>query len=52
MILNNKLKKVCVVVNSRANYARVKSLLLSINKSKRLKLILVGVVITQTEKKM
>ncbi len=41
MILNNKLKKVCVVVNSRANYARVKSLLLSINKSKRLKLILV-----------
>jgi UDP-hydrolysing UDP-N-acetyl-D-glucosamine 2-epimerase len=41
VILNNKTKKICVVVNSRANYARIKSLLIEINKSKKLKLILV-----------
>ena len=41
MTLNNKIKKICVVVNSRANYARVKSLLVEINKNKKLKLILV-----------
>ncbi len=41
MTLNNKIKKICVVVNSRANYARVKSLLIEINKNKKLKLILV-----------
>lgn len=41
MILNNKTKKICVVVNSRANYARIKSLLSEINKNKKLKLILV-----------
>ena len=41
MILNNRIKKICVVVNSRANYARVKSLLTEINKNKKLKLILV-----------
>ncbi len=41
MILNNKIKKICVVINSRANYARIKSLLVEINKSKKLKLILV-----------
>ena len=41
MILNKKIKKICVVVNSRANYARIKSLLIEINKSKKLKLILV-----------
>lgn len=39
--MNNKIKKICVVVNSRANYARVKSLLTEINKNKKLKLILV-----------
>jgi UDP-hydrolysing UDP-N-acetyl-D-glucosamine 2-epimerase len=41
VILNNKTKKICVVVNSRANYARVKSLLTEIIKNKKLKLILV-----------
>jgi len=41
VILNNRIKKICVVVNSRANYARVKSLLTEINKNKKLKLILV-----------
>tara|TARA_B100001057_G_C22850999_1_gene950956 strand:- start:993 stop:2165 length:1173 start_codon:yes stop_codon:yes gene_type:complete len=41
VILNNKIKKICVVVNSRANYARIKSLLVEISKSKKLKLILV-----------
>ena len=41
MILNNRIKKICVVVNSRSNYARVKSLLTEINKNKKLKLILV-----------
>ena len=41
MILNKKIKKICVVVNSRANYARVKSLLLAIKKSRNLQLILV-----------
>ena len=39
--MNNRIKKICVVVNSRANYARVKSLLTEINKNKKLKLILV-----------
>ena len=39
--MNNKIKKICVVINSRANYARIKSLLVEINKSKKLKLILV-----------
>ena len=41
MILNKKIKKICVVVNSRANYARVKSLLVAIKKNKNLQLILV-----------
>ena len=41
MILNNKIKRICVVVNSRDNYARVKSLLTEIIKNKKLKLILV-----------
>ncbi len=41
MILNNKNKKICVVINSRANYARVKSLLIEIKKSKKLELILI-----------
>ncbi len=41
MILNNITKKICVVINSRANYARVKSLLTEIIKNKKLKLILV-----------
>ena len=37
----NKVRKICVVVNSRANYARIKSLLEEINKNKKFKLILV-----------
>ena len=41
MTLNKKIKKICIVVNSRANYARIKSVLIGINKSKYLKLILV-----------
>ena len=41
MTLNKKTKKICIVVNSRANYARVKSLLTAINKNKKLELILV-----------
>jgi len=41
VILNNITKKICVVINSRANYARVKSLLTEIIKNKKLKLILV-----------
>ena len=39
--MNKKTKKICIVVNSRANYARVKSLLTAINKNKKLELILV-----------
>ena len=39
--MSNRNKKICVVVNSRANYARIKSLLVEINKSKKFKLILV-----------
>tara|TARA_B100000795_G_scaffold269248_1_gene258074 strand:+ start:639 stop:1808 length:1170 start_codon:yes stop_codon:yes gene_type:complete len=39
--LNKKIKKICVVVNSRANYGRIKSLLTHINSNKKLKLILV-----------
>ena len=35
------MKKICVVVNSRANYARIKSVLEHIKKSKKLKLQLV-----------
>ncbi len=35
------MKKVCVVVNSRANYGRIKSFLRATNKSKKLKLDLV-----------
>ena len=34
-------KKICVVVNSRANYARIKTLLHKINKSKNLTLQLI-----------
>ena len=34
-------KKICVVVNSRANYARIKSLLTAIKKSKKLELQLI-----------
>lgn len=34
-------KKICVVVNSRANYARIKSLLVAIKKSKKLELQLI-----------
>lgn len=34
-------KKICVVVNSRANYARIKSLLIEIKKSKKLNLQLI-----------
>jgi len=41
VILNKKVKKICIVVNSRANYARIKSVLIGINKNKYLKLILV-----------
>jgi UDP-hydrolysing UDP-N-acetyl-D-glucosamine 2-epimerase len=41
VILSNRIKKICVVVNSRANYARIKSLLVEINKNKKFKLILV-----------
>ena len=37
----SKLRKVCVIVNSRANYARIKSLLLKIKKSKKLELQLI-----------
>ena len=37
----SKLRKVCVIVNSRANYARIKSLLLEIKKSKKLELQLI-----------
>ena len=39
--MNKKIKKICIVVNSRANYARIKSVLIGINKRKYLKLILV-----------
>ena len=34
-------KKICVVVNSRANYARIKSLLSAIKESKKLELQLI-----------
>lgn len=34
-------KKICIVVNSRANYARIKSLLTAIKKSKKLELQLI-----------
>ncbi len=37
----SKLRKVCVIVNSRANYARIKSLLFEIKKSKKLELQLI-----------
>lgn len=39
--MNKRLRKVCIIVNSRANYARIKSLLLEIKKSRKLKLQLV-----------
>ena len=39
--MNKKIKKICIVVNSRANYARVKSLLTAIKKNKKLELILI-----------
>jgi len=39
--LLKKIKKICVVVNSRANYGRIKSLLRHIRSHKKLKLILV-----------
>ena len=39
MILNKK--KICVVVNSRANYARIKSVLLEIKKNKKAELQLI-----------
>ncbi len=35
------IKKICIVVNSRANYARIKTLLYKIKKSKKLKLQLI-----------
>tara|TARA_B100000989_G_C19532426_1_gene470853 strand:- start:2831 stop:3994 length:1164 start_codon:yes stop_codon:yes gene_type:complete len=38
VILKNKNKLVCVVINSRANYARIKSTLLEIKKTKNLDL--------------
>ena len=34
-------KKICVVVNSRANYARIKTVLIEANKSKKIQLIIV-----------
>ena len=34
-------KKICVIINNRANYGRVKSLLQAIKKHKRLKLQLI-----------
>lgn len=34
-------KKICIVVNSRANYARIKSVLIQINKSSKLELQLI-----------
>ena len=40
-INQSKIRKVCVVVHSRANYARIKSLLVEIKKSKKLRLQLV-----------
>lgn len=36
------MKKICVVVSSRASYARVKSVLRAIQKSKDLELFLIG----------
>ena len=36
--INQKIRKVCVVVHSRANYARIKSLLVEIKKSKKAKI--------------
>ena len=41
MVRSNVIKKICVVVSSRASYARVKSLLRAIKKSKKLKLQLI-----------
>ena len=38
MVRHNLKKNICVVVNSRANYARIKSLLIAIKKSKKLNL--------------
>ncbi len=40
-INQSNMRKVCIVVHSRANYARIKSLLIEIKKSKKLKLQLV-----------
>ena len=41
--MKNKRKKICVAINNRANYARVKSLLLEIKKNKKFELkILLG----------
>ena len=34
----NKKRKICVIINNRANYARVKSVLYEIQKNKKLKL--------------
>lgn len=40
-MLENKLRKVCIVVNSRANYGRIKSVLKAVKEHPRLKLLLV-----------
>ncbi len=41
--MNNNIKKVCVVINSRANYGRIKTFLQSAQKSKKIELqIVVG----------
>lgn len=37
----NKIKKVAVIINNRANYARIKSFLISANKSKKIDLMLI-----------
>ena len=34
-------KKICVIINNRANYARIKSVLLAIKRHRKLKLQLV-----------
>ena len=38
---NNNPRKICIIINSRANYARIKSLLIEIKQSKKLKLQLI-----------
>ena len=37
----SKIKKVAVIINNRANYARIKSFLISANKSQKFDLMLI-----------